>query len=166
MPSSNKINPEVISNISVSVYSGIVCISANAKFLFFYFIKDFYEHQLRQTSPHNLFVHVWVDELKDRPHLFPAVHTLYPAFLWIKYILWECPVVVTECCADIQFVTAMLLWKELQHFHYWGMPVGDLVNHFLLLSVTGSGWPLRCRHSMADFQFSCVCVCGFIFCNG
>lgn len=39
-----------------------------------------------------------------------------------------------------------------------GMPVEDLVNHFLLLSITGNGWPLHCRSSMADFQFSCVCI--------
>lgn len=59
---------------------------------------------------------------------------------------------------DFQFTTAMLLWRDSHAFPLLWMSAVDLVNHFLLLSITGSGWPLHCRSSMADFQFSCVCA--------
>lgn len=43
----------------------------------------------------------------------------------------------------------MLLWKELHAFPLLRMPVRDLVNHFLLLSVTGSGY----GHYIAEVQW-------------
>lgn len=96
---------------------------------------------------------------------FPAVHSLYPAFFFLFFLSKKKKSCICgPLLCDTEAENDMLLWKELCAFSVMGMAVWDLVNHFLLLCVAGSGWSLHYRSSIAYFQFfSAVLV--FIICN-
>lgn len=88
-----------------------------------------------------------------KTHLFLLL-TACILFIMTKTNFVEC---IVTLCAQLQPSCCGNISTE-------GMPVEGLVNHFLLLSVTGSGWPLHCRSSMAEFLFFlcvCRCVCAF-----
>lgn len=101
------------------------------------------------------------DLVKLRPHLFLQCAVCILCFCEQNNICRSVPVLMTLCSLTFSLKQLCCCGRNRMHFHYRGcLPWTLLTTSFYCVSQEVV-WPLHCRSSMADFQFSCVCVCSY-----